>query len=213
MYPLPPALGVRQSLQKLRRAKFKKLQRDELIDYLPYKGARLTKKGREIGANITRRHRLWELYLHDVLGFSWSEVHEEAERLEHASSDALIDRIEEHLDFPISDPHGSPIPSKTGDIPKKAILKPLSDLDSGSEAVVTRVQGLGAEFLNYLQSIGLGLQDKIKVLEKRAFDDSIVVSIKGEKQVLTGKSAQAIFIESVKVTSRTRDKKVKRSKR
>ena len=96
----------------------KKLEHDGYVISQPYKGLTLTESGWKVGCNMVRHHRLWEAFLHLELGLSWDEVHEEAERLEHACSDKLINKIEEKMNFPKCDPHGHPIPDRDGNIPK-----------------------------------------------------------------------------------------------
>lgn len=95
----------------------KKLEHDGYVISQPYKGLVLTESGWKIGCNMVRHHRLWEAFLHSELGLSWDEVHEEAERLEHACSDKIINKIEEKMNFPKFDPHGNPIPDRDGNLP------------------------------------------------------------------------------------------------
>ncbi|MSR88355.1 MAG: metal-dependent transcriptional regulator [Candidatus Margulisbacteria bacterium] len=102
----------------------KKLEVEKFVTCLPYKGVTLTKKGWEIGCNMIRHHRLWESFLYTELGLSWDKVHEEAERLEHACSDEIINKIEEKLGFPKEDPHGNPIPDRNGKILYKTKYTP-----------------------------------------------------------------------------------------
>jgi DtxR family Mn-dependent transcriptional regulator len=106
------------------------------VDYKKYKGIRLTKVGEEYAMNMVRRHRIWEVFLHQVVGIPWDKVHAEAENLEHSSSDDLIDRLEEMLDFPEFDPHGDPIPDKNGNLPEQKKAKSLSVIRPGSKVKV-----------------------------------------------------------------------------
>jgi len=125
----------------------KKLAKDGLVDYKPYKGIQLTAEGESYARNMVRRHRIWEIFLTRIVGMPWDKVHEEANRLEHSSSDDLINRMEEMLDYPEYDPHGDPIPSKSGKMPKLKKHRPLSDLNEGESGRVIRVNDFDQKFL------------------------------------------------------------------
>jgi len=173
----------------------KKLASDKYILYEKYKGIRLTKRGDEFARNMVRRHRIWEVFLQKVVGMPWEKVHQEAHRLEHSSSDSLIDRLEELLRYPEFDPHGDPIPSKEGKIPKIKKHLPLSDLKEGESGVVIRVNDFDEQFLNYITSLGISLNEIIHVKEKRNFDNSLLVQIKGKPWNISQKLAENIFVE------------------
>lgn len=172
----------------------KKLAQEKYIDYVPYKGVKLTPKGLIQGQNMVRRHRLWEMYLHKVLGFAWDKVHEEAERLEHASSDDLINRLEEALDFPEYDPHGDPIPSKEGIFPKAISSVPLSTCKAGDIVKITRVSDFDNDFLHYIDTLGIQLQQRLVVQEVRSFDRSLVIQFNQKTESISEFTALHIFV-------------------
>ncbi len=176
---------------------FKRLFEQGFIDYSKYKGARLTPKGEAIGKTMVRRHRMWEMYLHKKLGFAWDKVHEEADRLEHASSDDLIDRLEEELQFPLFDPHGDPIPSKDGLIPTLQTAQPLSTLKIGQSGKVIRVSDFDNQFLIYINQLGVYLDQHITLTQVRSFDQSCVVDINGTQASITQVVADNIFVHPV----------------
>ena len=172
----------------------KKLSSNELILYERYKNIQLTKKGKEYAGVIVRRHRIWEIFLHQVVGLPWDKVHDEAHRLEHSASDELVDRLEEMLNYPEFDPHGDPIPAKDGSIPKLKDSTPLSNVKVGSGGKVIRVNDFDNGFLIYLTKIGLNLGKKITVKDRLNFDNSMLIKV-GEKQInISAKLASNIFI-------------------
>lgn len=177
----------------------KKLATDKYVLYEKYKGIRLTQRGEEFARNMVRRHRIWESFLQKIVGMAWDKVHEEAHRLEHSSSDDLINRLEKLLRYPEYDPHGDPIPSKDGKMPKVKKHIPLSDLKEGESGTVIRVNDFDDEFLNYLTALGIGLNETIRVKEKRNFDESLLIQIKGKPINISQKLAENIFIELKKV--------------
>ena len=141
----------------------KKLSNNGWILYERYKNIELTKNGKEYASQIVRRHRIWEIFLHQIVGLPWDKVHDEAHRLEHSASDELVDKLEEMLEFPEFDPHGDPIPGKDGSIPKIKDSIPLSKVRAGISGKVVRVNDFDNNFLNYLSQIGLKLGKKITV--------------------------------------------------
>ena len=173
----------------------KKLTKDGYILYQKYKDIKLTKVGENYAKNIVRRHRIWEVFLNQIVGMPWGKVHDEANRLEHSSSDELINRLEEMLDFPEFDPHGDPIPSKEGKLPKLKRHRPLSELKEGESAEVVRVNDFDEKFLVYISGIGIKLNENISVAEKRDFDKSMEVIIKGKHWNISNKLAQNVFVE------------------
>lgn len=180
----------------------KKLAKEKFIKYFPYKGVELLPKGMETAINMVRRHRIWETYLSKVIGFPLSMIDSEAENLEHSSSDELIDRLEEILGFPEFDPHGDPIPSKKGILPKKKKSIPLSELEVDEKGTVLRVNDESDEFIEHLTKLGIELNHKIKVLERRGFDNSLLIEVRasetlGEKKEhsISEKYAKNIFVE------------------
>jgi|WetSurMetagenome_2_1015567.scaffolds.fasta_scaffold207294_2 DtxR family transcriptional regulator, Mn-dependent transcriptional regulator len=177
----------------------KKLATDRYILYEKYRVIRLTQSGEEFARNMVRRHRIWEVFLQKVIGMPWDKVHQEAHRLEHSCSDDLINRLEILLRYPEFDPHGDPIPSKKGKMPKVKKYLPLSELKGGETGVVIRVNDFDEQFLNYLTVLGINLKENIRVKEKRGFDNSLLVQIKGKPYNISQKLADNIFVEIKKV--------------
>lgn len=160
----------------------KKLSQKGLINYKKYYGVTLTEKGQKTALIIVRKHRLWETFLHKKLDFSWDEVHEIAEELEHVSSTELINRIDRYLGYPKFDPHGDPIPNKDGVVnPHKNFF--ISDLNLGDKAIITGIKDSSADFLRYLGKIKLVLGAEIEVIDKMDFDNSMAIKI-NEKKML-----------------------------
>ena len=160
----------------------KKLAVKKLIRYERYKGLHLTEKGRAIGVKIIRKHRLWELFLVNQLKFKWDEVHEIAEQLEHIQSDELINRIDEILGYPKSDPHGDPIPDRNGIFGKSKAI-PLSEVKAKTTAIVSGVVENSNTFLQYLDKTGIAISDKITIHAVEAFDGSHRISVNHGKEI------------------------------
>lgn len=152
----------------------KKLADKNLAEYIPYKGARLTKSGVDCANQIIRKHRLWEVFLVEKLDFSWDEVHEVAEQLEHIQSRKLIDELDKHLGFPRQDPHGDPIPDQNGDY-EKIVQTPLSKLSKGNTGRITGVMDTSKDFLKYLDKHKIELGSSIEILEREDFDGSLLI--------------------------------------
>jgi DtxR family Mn-dependent transcriptional regulator len=172
----------------------KKLSKDGYVDYKKYKGIRLTKVGEEYAMNMVRRHRIWEVFLHQVVGIPWDKVHAEAENLEHSSSDDLIDRLEEMLDFPEFDPHGDPIPDKNGNLPEQKKAKSLSVIRPGSKVKVLKVNDFDSSFLKHISRIGIELNKEIEVKDVLNFDGSMLLAIDGKELNVSNKLAANIFV-------------------
>jgi len=170
-----------------------KLSKSGYISNTPYKGFELTGKGEKIALNLIRKHRLWETFLVKHLKYPWDKVHAEAERLEHSSSDELIKNLEEFMNFPKYDPHGEPIPDANGNLDVCNDFQ-LSKGEEGTTYVVKRVSDENSEILAYLSKIGLKLNDKIKILEKISFDNSIQIQNKSLKLFLSEKLSNCIFV-------------------
>ena len=173
----------------------RKLTEKKLISYEKYKRIQLTKAGKQVAILIIRKHRLWEVFLHDKLEFAWDEVHEVAEQLEHIQSEQLILRLEKYLGFPQYDPHGDPIPSASGELNeiKRTIL---SEVQEGKACQVVGVKDSSTLFLQYLQQINVGIGTKIKVIEKIPFDGSLKIMLKKDHQLSVSKK----FCDNVLVT-------------
>ncbi len=173
----------------------KKLSLVGYAKYQKYKGISLTKEGEVYARNMVRRHRIWEIFLTQIIGLPWDKVHDEANRLEHSSSDELINRMEEILGYPEFDPHGDPIPSKSGKMPKIKKSIPLSELRENAEAIVVRVNDFDEKFLAYISKLGIRLNESIILKEKRDFDNSMLVEIQGKQWNISGILAENIFVE------------------
>ena len=171
----------------------KRLSKMGLVNYQSYKGATLTSSGRKIALEIIRHHRLLELYLLEVMGYSWDEVHDEAEKLEHHISEQFEDKIAELLDNPTHDPHGDPIPTKDGIMPSME-AESLIDAEEGHHYLVSRVKNQDPELLRYLEKIGLLPGAKLTIKEKGPFRGPITLLIENQKQVLGHEVAEHIYI-------------------
>ena len=173
----------------------KKLSKGKYIKYQPYKGIKLTNSGEDFARNIVRRHRIWEVFLHQIVGIPWDKVHDEAHNLEHSASDDLINRMEEMLNFPEFDPHGDPIPSKDGLVPQQKKSIPLSMLDKNDKGTVLRVNDFNNDFLKYISNIGIELGKEIKVKNVLGFDHSMLVSINKKEINISSTIAANIFVD------------------
>ncbi len=174
----------------------KKLADEGSLTHTPYKGVELTESGKRAALKIVRKHRLWEMFLAEVLHFRWDEIDEEAERFEHIMSEKMEDKIDEVLGFPTVDPHGDPIPTKTGTI-KTTKAFALREAEEGSTARVVRVNDENPELLQYASSIGLSLNKKISVKQRIKFDSSLVIRIGSKEHTISATAAENIFVESV----------------
>lgn len=172
----------------------RKLGDKGMLHYEKYKGVQLTDQGSKIATNLVRKHRLWEVFLMQKLGFPWDEVHAIAEDLEHISHPGLIDRLDAFLGNPRFDPHGDPIPDKDGSIHYHEDIV-LNQLQAGEEGVVVAVVEDSAEFLRYLDKIGLSLYAKVKVIELEVFDSTCKVLLDGKNELtLTEKVSKNLVI-------------------
>jgi DtxR family Mn-dependent transcriptional regulator len=158
-----------------------KLHEKGLLNYEKYKPLVLTAKGKKEAALIIRKHRLTEMYLVEIMGFGWEQVHEIAEQIEHINSNAFFDRMDELLSFPTIDPHGSPIPDKNGKISWKSYDK-LSECKAGQTVKLAALTHSSSDFLKFLNSKGLSLGLKLKIHSIEAFDKSMIVSYHNHKQ-------------------------------
>jgi DtxR family transcriptional regulator, Mn-dependent transcriptional regulator len=154
----------------------KKLSAKEMITYQKYKGVNISEEGKRLALQIVRKHRLWEVFLVEKLGFHWDEVHDVAEQLEHIKSPLLVRRLDEFLGFPKFDPHGDPIPDEHGIIKSKIELS-LSDTQPGTHHRLAAVKDSNSAFLRYLDKIGLYIGAIIHVIDRVEFDGSMEVII------------------------------------
>ena len=178
----------------------KKLSEKGLLTYVPYRGAKLNKKGEKTALTIIRRHRLWELFLTEVLKFKWDEVHAMAEELEHVSSDLLLQRIDKHLSHPKFDPHGDPIPDMNGKLSETG-FSVLANLCTGQSGVISGVNKHSAEFLKYLELNGLILNSTIKIIVLHPFDKSMDLLINGKKNLHISHQVAVNILVKEKATS------------
>jgi len=173
----------------------RKLAEKKLIEYDRATGAKLTREGLKAAIKVVRKHRLWETFLVEHLNFTWDEVHEVAEQLEHVRSDKLLDELTTFLGNPSFDPHGDPIPDKNGKIPNLK-CKNLSEIEAGKKMKVVKVADNTASFLKYLDKQGIALADTLVVREIQDFDKSLLVEVKGKREVyLSAEAAKKILVE------------------
>ncbi|MDX2247618.1 MAG: metal-dependent transcriptional regulator [Bacteroidia bacterium] len=170
-----------------------KLKDDGLVDYLKHKGVTLTSAGKEIALKILRKHRLWEVFLVEKLHFSWDQVHDMAEQLEHIDSPELIAALDKFLGSPKFDPHGDPIPNEFGEIPDRKTYF-ISEVEPGEEVVIASVGRSDPDFLQYLERMGLTLNRRVTVIEKLSFDDSLQISVGGSRTVISGNVAHNLLV-------------------
>ena len=171
----------------------KRLAEQSLLCHEPYHGVRLTAAGEVVGLCLIRRHRILELFLTEVLGYEWDRVHEEAERLEHAESDHLIERLARLLNHPERDPHGSAIPTAQGEM-DAATYPTLADTTPGGSGRVVEVRVHEAEQLRYLGSLELYPGACVEVVERAPFDGPISLTVNGASIVLSRQLANQIHI-------------------
>ena len=174
----------------------RKLKQKDLIAYQPYKGSRLTKEGRFLAVRILRKHRLWETFLVEKLGFGWEEVHDIAEQLEHVRSVKLTDRLSAFLGNPQFDPHGDPIPNEEGVFPLRE-NKTLDKAVLGRALLVKGVKDSSTSFLNYVAKLGIRLGDQIQILSIEPFDQSVVVKHRETEFRLSAQACGNIYISEL----------------
>ena len=172
----------------------KKLAEKDLVNYKKYQGVSLTENGNLAAKMIVRKHRLWEVFLVEKLDFSWDEVHDIAEQLEHIKSEKLINKLDDFLGNPTKDPHGDPIPNAQGSMVtiEKQLLSELQEHQSG---ICVGVKDNSSEFLKYLDKQKIGLGTEIKVLTKEAFDLSLKIKVNGLELTVSNKIAGNIFVK------------------
>ena len=154
----------------------------ELVHYKPHRGVTLTEHGNRAATMLIRKHRLWEVFLCDILKFSWDEVHDMAEQLEHIQSEELIIRLDKFLGQPKFDPHGDPIPDAEGRFAERKQV-PLANLDKGMTGIVVGVQEHSSAFLQYLDKMQLGLGVVVKIVEIFEFDGSVKIKKEGGNEI------------------------------
>ncbi len=188
--------GVMESKPSSVTDMIQKLADKGLANYVKYQGVQLTEAGTFAALMIVRKHRLWELFLVEKLGFSWDEVHDVAEQLEHIKSDKLINKLDEFLGFPTEDPHGDPIPDVQGNI-ASVEKKLLSEINVGKKVLCVGVKDSSAPFLQYLDKQQIALGAVIEVLGREDFDFSVNIKIKDRELTVSNKIAGNLFVKPV----------------
>ncbi|MEY3235987.1 MAG: transcriptional regulator [Bacteroidota bacterium] len=171
----------------------KKLKEKSLVDYKKYGKITLTSLGKTTAIDVIRRHRLWETFLFEKLEFSWDEVHDIAEQLEHIHSQKLIDKLDKFLDFPEFDPHGDPIPNEKGEL-KVQSKKTLADITTGNSCKMVAVKDNSSSFLKYVVEVGLGINNVITVLSRQEFDAITIIEVNGIKTSVSKRFTENIYV-------------------
>jgi DtxR family Mn-dependent transcriptional regulator len=172
----------------------KKLAEKDLVNYIKYRGVSLTERGKLAAKMIVRKHRLWEVFLVEKLDFSWDEVHEIAEQLEHIKSEKLINKLDDFLGNPTEDPHGDPIPNSEGKI-LKIDKQLLSELAENQKGICVGVKDTSSEFLKYLDKQGIALGSIIEVVSKESFDLSVKIKVDDRSLSISNKIASNLYIK------------------
>ncbi len=171
----------------------KKLKQKKLINNEKYGKSTLTMEGNKIALEVLRKHRLWETFLYEKLKFTWDEVHEVAEQLEHIQSKKLIDEIDRLLNYPSFDPHGDVIPNANGEmiVPNR---KTLLEEKIGHSCKMVGVKDNSSTFLQYVDKVGLAINKQVKILSRQEFDELIEIEVDGKKSSVSPKFAENIII-------------------
>lgn len=172
----------------------KKLSKKNLVEYRKYQGVKLSSKGKSAALQIIRKHRLWEYFLVEKLSFSWAEVHEVAEQLEHIRSEKLVRELDRFLGFPRKDPHGDPIPDEEGNFANSEKIL-LSELETGETGICIGVKDSSREFLEYLDKNDISLGKKIKVLDREDFDQSLLIKMEGQELHISRAISNNLFLK------------------
>ncbi|MBL7814474.1 MAG: metal-dependent transcriptional regulator [Saprospiraceae bacterium] len=173
----------------------KRLADKDFIHYEKYKGVTLTTEGSRTATALVRKHRIWEVFLCDKLGYSWDECHDLAEQLEHIQSPDLIDRLDTFLGKPKFDPHGDPIPDRDGNYAKRQQVR-LDEMLIGDRGVMVGVHEHSSAFLQHLDRVGLVLAVQVEVLEVFDFDKSVKIRLNGLQELLiSNKVSENVFIK------------------
>ena len=172
----------------------KKLQEKNLVVYEKYNGVMLSDDGKNKAISIIRKHRLWETFLVKKLDFSWSEVHDVAEQLEHIKSEKLTDKLDHLLNYPKYDPHGDPIPSKKGVFKFQERIS-IFEMDINEEGVIMGVSLDNRDFLDYLTKLKISIGTKVKVIEQIKFDQSMKIKFDSKIEHISKEIAENILIK------------------
>jgi DtxR family Mn-dependent transcriptional regulator len=181
-----------------------RLAREGLVAHTPRGGARLTPKGAREAVTMIRRHRILETFLVRVLGLDWSDVHEDAEVLEHHISDRVLEAIDKLIGHPAEDPHGHPIPDRRGHIRRRRALAPLASLPSGALATVREIRDADRRRLTRWKEAGLVPGAEVRIREVRAVDDVIVLEVGGHRLVTGSRGLEGVMVEAGKESSHGR---------
>jgi len=174
----------------------KKLADKKVLNYKKYQGVTLTDFGKKNAANIIRKHRLWEVFLVEKLHFSWDEVHDVAEQLEHIQSEKLINELDAFLGFPKRDPHGDLIPDALGNVQEHQQVL-LSSLAKNESGICVGVKDSSSAFLQYLDKQQIALGQTIFIINKEPFDGSISIKIKEKKFSISQKIANNLYLQKL----------------
>jgi DtxR family Mn-dependent transcriptional regulator len=172
----------------------KKLAEKDLVNYIKYQGVSLTENGKLAAKMIVRKHRLWETFLVEKLEFSWDEVHDVAEQLEHIKSEKLINKLDDFLGNPTEDPHGDPIPDAEGRI-IKIEKRLLSELEKNQSGICVGVKDTSSDFLKYLDKQEIALGSQIAIIEKETFDNSFKIRVGSKELMISNKIASNLYIQ------------------
>ncbi|MCZ6900137.1 MAG: metal-dependent transcriptional regulator [Bacteroidetes bacterium] len=172
----------------------KKLKKKGLISYKKYGGIALNDSGREVAILVFRKHRLWETFLYVKLEFTWDEIHEVAEQLEHIKSKKLVDQLDKLLDYPEYDPHGDPIPKANG-VSRTAFKKTLFNAELGKTYKIVAVKDSSSVFLQYATEIGIGIDVEILTKSRRDFDGFMEIEIGGVIRTISPKVAENVYVD------------------
>ncbi len=174
----------------------RKLSEKGVIKYEKYKGVQISAKGEKVALSVIRKHRLWEVFLLEKLGFKWDEVHDIAEQLEHIKSPLLIKKLDAFLGFPSVDPHGDPIPNEAGEI-KLQPQEALFEMNIGDSGIVVNVPDSNPALLRHLDQIKMKLGSRINITDKVEFDGSLLISIDGQNPMyLSGEISKKIMLKT-----------------
>jgi DtxR family Mn-dependent transcriptional regulator len=171
----------------------KKLKEKKLVHYEKYGKISLTTEGRKKAIEVVRKHRLWETFLYKTFSFTWDEVHDVAEQLEHIQSVKLVNKLDEFLKFPLYDPHGDAIPDAKGEMPA-TYKKTLNEEEVGHHCTMVAVKDNSASFLQYVNKIGLNINNKIKVIARNNYDELMEIEVNGKKSNVSPRFAKNIII-------------------
>lgn len=174
----------------------KRLAEKGLIAYEKYRGVQLTEPGSQVAVALIRRHRLWEVFLVNKLGFAWDEVHDMAEQLEHVQGDILVTRLDAFLDYPQYDPHGDPIPNAEGRWTFRSQIL-LADLLPGAQGAISGVEDHSTPFLQYLDQLGLQIGTELMLLERMEYDQSVRLRVNGRELILSEKVSRHLYVKTI----------------